>query len=40
MNVFQMRDTLKQRLKHLDVDFKLIVKKKHYVYIDEIILKA
>ena len=22
MNVFQMRDTLKQRLKHLDVDFK------------------
>ena len=22
MNVFQMRDTLKQRLEHLDVDFK------------------
>ena len=32
MNVFQIRDKLKQRLAHLNVDFKLIVKRKHYVY--------
>ena len=40
MNVFQIRDKLKQRLAHLNVDFKLIVKRKHYVYIDKTIIKV
>lgn len=32
-----MRDKLKERLNHLDVDFKFIVKKKLCVFIEQII---
>lgn len=40
MNVFQIRDKLKQRLAHLNVDFKFDREDKHYVYIDKTIIKV
>ena len=40
MNTFQMRDKLKERLSHLDVEFKFNREEETCVFIEQIITKV